>query len=72
MKTFALFLAVTLGLLALASPLRSQVPKPTSLQQLQLMKEQNQKLIEQQEASLLKLDEMLKAAEQLRIFSRRT
>jgi hypothetical protein len=71
MKSFALFLAVVIGLVSVSLPLRSQV-KPSAILQLQQMKDQNQKLIEQQEASLLKLDETLKEAQQLRIFSRRT
>ena len=73
MKPFALLLALALGFLGLALPLRSQVAAPaTSIQQLQTMKDANKKLLEQQEATLLKLDEIQKNAEQLRIFSRRT
>jgi hypothetical protein len=73
MKPYALFLALVLGFLGLALPLRSQVARPaTSIQQLQSMKEANAKLLEQQEATLLKLDEIQKNAEQLKIFARRT
>ena len=73
MKPLALLLAFALGFLGLALPLRSQVARPaTAILQLQSMKDSNKKLLEQQEATLLKLDETQKNAEQLRIFARRT
>ena len=55
-----------------ASPVHSQQPKPTPEQQLKKLKEDNQKLLETQQATLEKLDEMLKEAQQLRGFAHRT
>jgi len=72
MKPFALLLALALGFVGFAVPLRSQVASGTAIQKLQSMKETNKKLLEQQDATLLKLDEIQKDAEQLRIFARRT
>jgi hypothetical protein len=44
----------------------------TPLQKLQSIKEQNQKVIDLQAATLLKLDDVTKDAEQLRTFSKRS
>jgi hypothetical protein len=43
-----------------------------TLQRLQAMKEQNQHLLEKQAATILKLEEMAKAAEQLKVFTKRS
>lgn len=54
-------------------PLRSQSPQPAPpLQRMEAMKAQNEKLLETQAATLQKLDELMKEAQQLRIFARRT
>ena len=70
---------ITLAVLAVATAaltltVRSQAPTPaqTPLQMLQTMKAQNQKVLEQQSATLQKLDELQKEAQQLRILARRT
>jgi hypothetical protein len=79
MKTFLLISAVIAGLGLASLPLRSQAPAPapaipagTPLQQLKAIRDLNVKLLEQQAATLLRLDELEKAADQLRIFARRS
>jgi hypothetical protein len=69
-----LLLAIAASLFT-AAGLHSQSPAPaprTPQQTLQAIKMQNQKLLEQQAATLQKLEEMHKAAQQLRILARRT
>ncbi|MHA3773154.1 hypothetical protein ACXR0O_16600 [Verrucomicrobiota bacterium sgz303538] len=70
---------ITLAVLAVATAaltltVRSQAPAPaqTPLQMLQTLKTQNQKVLDQQSATLQKLDELQKEAQQLRILARRT
>jgi hypothetical protein len=82
MKRFLLIPAVATGLWLVALPLHSQAPAPapaipaipagTPLQQLRMIRDQNVKLLEQQAATLLKLEELEKAAEQLKIFAKRS
>jgi hypothetical protein len=74
MKTFTRVTALALAVCALTQPLHSQTAKPVKSvrEMLQDMKAANQKLLEQQAATLLKLDEMQKEASQLRILVRRT
>jgi hypothetical protein len=73
MKTFTNVTAIALAVFALTQPLHSQTrPVKSVREQLQDMKAANQKLIEQQAATLLKLDEVQKEASQLRILVRRT
>ena len=75
MKTVSLVLACGGLLLLCGSPLQSQQPATaprTAAQTLQDMRAQNQRLIEQQTATLQKLDELEKAAAQLRVFARRS
>ncbi len=75
MKTFSLrLLAVCLALAATTSGLRSQTATPLRNPQelLQAVKAQNQKLLEQQTATMQKLDELLKTSQQLRAMARRT
>jgi hypothetical protein len=74
MKTLTQITAVALAVCALTQPLQSQTARPVKSvrEQLQDMKATNQKLLDQQAAALLKLDEMQKEASQLRILVRRT
>ena len=60
------------GMLFYAGPVHSQGAKATPEQQLKVMKEQNAKLLETQKATLEKLDELLKDAQQMRGFAHRT
>jgi hypothetical protein len=71
MKTFPLLFAVA-AMLALAVNLHSQAPAPKSpVEQLTALKAKNVQLIEKQQAALLKLDEMDKQADQMRILGKR-
>jgi len=79
MKTFLLISAIFAGVGLSSLPLQSQAPAPTPvipagtpLQQLKAIRDLNVKLLEQQAATLLRLDELEKAADQLRIFARRS
>jgi hypothetical protein len=74
MKTPTHLTAVALAVFALTQPLQSQTARPLKSvrEQLEDMKAANKKLLEQQAAALLKLDEMQKEAAQLRILVRRT
>ena len=74
MKAFiTLYLILGIALLA-THPAQSQVAgNPRSArEQLTALKAANEKLLEQQKATLLKLEELQKDAAQLRIFVRRT
>ena len=65
-------LAVLAALFALAVNLHSQAPLPkSSAEQLKILKASNAALIEKQQATLLKLDEMEKQAEQIRFLGKR-
>ena len=73
MKPIAPFLIAAAALLALAVSLHSQGVAPkTPVERLREVKAKNAELIEKQTATLQKLDEMDKAADQLRIFSKRS
>lgn len=73
MNTLTKVTALALGVCALTQPLQSQTARVKSVREtVQEMKAANQKLIEQQAATLQKLDEMQKEASQLRILVRRT
>ena len=73
MKNIAPFLiVVTAALLALGANLHSQAPLPkTPLEQLRALKAKNIEMIEKQQATLLKLDETDKQAEQVRFLGKR-
>jgi hypothetical protein len=72
MKTFASSCAVLAVFLTLVANLHSQALLAKSpLEQLKALKAKNAELIEKQQATLLKLDEMDKQAEQMRFFSKR-
>ncbi|MEI9894474.1 MAG: hypothetical protein WDN28_11465 [Chthoniobacter sp.] len=73
MKATAPTLIAIAALLGLAVNLHSQgiLPK-TPVETLRTLKAKNDELIEKQKATLLKLDEMDKAAEQMRFFSKRS
>ena len=72
MKTSLLILA---GILLASAPmalLHSQAAQPKSpLETLQTLREQNILLIEKQAATLLKLDELAKDAQQVKFFGKR-
>lgn len=74
MKTTPLFLIGACLLALSGSTLHSQSPAAprTVPQALQELKMRNQRLLEQQAATLQKLDELEKASAQLRIFARRS
>jgi hypothetical protein len=65
-------LATGLMFLSGTEAVRSQAAKPSAEQQLKDLKAANAKLLETQAATLQKLDEVLKDAQQLRTFARRT
>lgn len=71
MKT-TLSTLVVLAVLGLSVNLQSQAPTPkTPLERVRALKARNAELIEKQQAALLKLDEMDKQADQMRILSKR-
>ena len=75
MKTLLPLALSVAALLAFATNLHSQAPAAapqTPLQILQAMKAKNEDLIGKQTATLQKLDELEKEAEQLKIFGKRT
>jgi len=73
MKNTFLFLLTVASLLVLTSRIYTLAEGNSSPRDtLRTMKEQNQKLIEQQNATLQKLDDVAKDATQMRTFSRRT
>jgi hypothetical protein len=73
MKTSAPTCIALAALLALAVNLHSQGIAPrTPLDQIKALKAKNIELLETQKATLLKLDEMDKQAEQMRFFSKRS
>ena len=72
-------LAIIAGVAASSLPLHSQAPVPapavpagTPLEQLKAIRDQNAKLLEQQAATLQKLDELEKAAQTLKVLGKRT
>ena len=73
MKTIAFFMWSTAAVIVLGGSLHSQSPaEKTPLETLQTMKKQNAALIETQAATLVKLDEIAKEAEQLKILGKRS
>ena len=74
MKNFLSHLLNAAAVFALTATLHSQAPGAarTPLQQAQALKAKNQELIEKQKQTLDKLDELEKAAAQLKIFGKRS
>ncbi len=73
MKNLTSSLAVVVALLALAMNLHSQSALPKSpLDQVKALKAKNAAFIEQQKATLIKLDEMAKQADQIRLLGKRS
>jgi hypothetical protein len=73
MKTFSLFLWSAAIAVALSSSLHSQAPQPRTPQETLLqMKEKNAALLEKQTATLLKLDELAKEAQQIKFLGKRS
>ena len=73
MKTLALILWTAALAVALNGPLHSEnAPAKTPLEALQQAKEKNAALIEKQTATLLKLDEIAKEAQQLKFLGKRS
>ena len=73
MKTFALLLWIAALAAALNGPLHSEnAPAKTPLEALQQAKEKNAALLEKQTATLLKLDEVAKEAQQLKFLGKRS
>ena len=74
MKRLTIVSLAILGSAALTLTVRSQAPAPaqTPLQMLQILKANNQKILDQQAATLQKIDEIQKETHQLRIFARRS
>ncbi len=73
MKTFIFPLTVTASLLVLAVNLHSQSPGAKSPpEQLKALNAANAKLIEQQKQTLIKLDEVAKQADQVRVLAARS
>lgn len=73
MKTSLLFIVTAFAGMALTSHLHSQAPAApkTPLEQLRMLKAQNQQLLEKQTATMLKLDELQKEAAQIRFMAKR-
>ncbi len=74
MKNSLFFLSIVASVLLVGARFHSyaQALNRSPRESLQSLKEQNQKLIEQQTATLQKLDDVAKDATQLRTFSRRS
>jgi hypothetical protein len=73
MKTIAIFTWTAAAIVALNGTLHSQnAPAKSPLEILQAMKTQNATLLEKQTATLLKLDEVAKAAQQIKILGKRS
>jgi hypothetical protein len=73
MKTTTPILLIVAALLGLAVNLHSQGVTPKSpVDRLRELKAKNEEIVEKQKAALLKLDEMDKQADQMRIFSKRS
>jgi len=74
MKALSLFLWSAAVAIALSTSLHSQAPTPaqTQLEKLQKIKAENARLLEKQTATLHKLDELAKEAQQLKIFGSRS
>jgi hypothetical protein len=73
MKTSNSLLAIGIALIALAVNLHSQSALPKSpTDQLKVLKAKNIEIIEQQKQTLLKLEEMAKTADQIRLLAKRS
>ena len=73
MKTLTPSIAVAVALLALAVNLHSQSALPKSpVDQLKVLKTKNAEMIEQQKQTLIKLEEMEKQADQIRVLGKRS
>ena len=74
MKALSLFLWSAAVAVALSTSLHSQGPTAaqTEVEQLQKIKAENAKLLEKQAATLRKLDELAKEAQQLKVFGSRS
>ena len=73
MKTLTLFLWSAAAVIALSGSLHSQnAPTKTPTETLQTIKAQNAALLQKQAATLLKLDEVAKEAEQIKFLGKRS
>jgi len=74
MKSFLLIVVPAVAGLALTAHLHSQAPAApkTPLEQLRLLKTQNQLLLEKQTATMIRLDELQKEAAQIRFMTKRS
>lgn len=73
MKTLTLFLWSAAAIIAFSGSLHSQnVPAKTPLEALQTLKAQNTALLEKQAATLVKLDEVAKEAQQIKFLGKRS
>lgn len=73
MKSTPYVLLAAAALIVGASQVQSQSPAPAGRsQQLQSLRDRNVRILEQQAATMLKLGELKKEADQLRIFARRS
>ena len=73
MKTLTIFLWSAAAILALSGSLHSQnAPAKAPLEMLQSLKAQNTALLEKQAATLLKLDEVAKEAQQIKFLGKRS
>ena len=79
MKRFLFIIAILGAFGATSLTLHSQAPAPAvvvpagnPLEQLKAIRDQNAKLLEQQAAALLKLDELEKASQTVKVLGRRS
>lgn len=80
MKRSLYIIALVAGFGATSLTLHSQVPAPvvvaiagtTPLEQLKALRDQNAKILEQQAATLLKLEEIEKTSQTVKVLGRRT
>ena len=73
MKTLTLFFWSAAAIIALSGSLHSQnAPAKSPLETLQTLKAQNASLLEKQAATLLKLDEIAKEAQQIKFLGKRS
>ena len=73
MKTFTIFLWSAVAIIGLGGSLQSQnAPAKSPLEALQTLKTQNAALLEKQAATLLKLDDVAKEAQQIKFLGKRS
>ena len=73
MKTFTIFLWSAAAIIGLGGSLQSQnAPAKSPLEALQTLKTQNAALLEKQAATLLKLDDVAKEAQQIKFLGKRS